>query len=105
MLSNSDAYSIPAMAALREVSQLQGKGITKSEAEHLLSSFVAKGWLMKSKWVLSCWKILPPLSARLNFRRGRYSLAPRSLLELQSYLRETYPDEYYECTNCLVSHC
>lgn len=39
------------MAALREVSQLQGKGITKAEAEHLLSSFVAKGWLMKSKCV------------------------------------------------------
>ncbi|KAF8609976.1 hypothetical protein BDV93DRAFT_430776 [Ceratobasidium sp. AG-I] len=82
MLAHNEVYSIPATAALREVSQLQGKGITKSEAEHLLSSFVAKGWLMKSK-------------------RGRYSLAPRSLLELQSYFRETYPDEYQECTNCL----
>ncbi|KAG9102737.1 hypothetical protein FRC06_001269 [Ceratobasidium sp. 370] len=82
VLANNDAYSIPAMAALREVSQLQGKGITKSEAEHLLSSFVAKGWLLKSK-------------------RGRYSLSSRSLLELQTYLRETYPDEYNECTYCM----
>ncbi|KAB5596499.1 Nse1 non-SMC component of SMC5-6 complex protein [Ceratobasidium theobromae] len=82
MLADNEAYSIPATAALREVSQLQGKAITKAEAEHLLSSLVAKGWLMKSK-------------------RGRYSLALRSLLELQTYLRETYPDEYQECTNCL----
>lgn len=52
MLSHNEVYSIPATAALREVSQLQGKGITKSEAEHLLSSFVAKGWLMKSKYVV-----------------------------------------------------
>ncbi|CAE6490343.1 unnamed protein product [Rhizoctonia solani] len=74
MLANNEAYSIPATAALREVSQLQGKGMTKAEAEHVLSSFVAKGWLMKSK-------------------RGRYSLAPRALLELQTYLRDTYPDE------------
>ncbi|CEL51838.1 Non-structural maintenance of chromosomes element 1 homolog OS=Bos taurus GN=NSMCE1 PE=2 SV=2 [Rhizoctonia solani AG-1 IB] len=82
MLSDNEAFSIPATAALREVSQLQGKGITKAEAEHVLSSFVAKGWLMKSK-------------------RGRYSLAPRALLELQTYLRDTYPDEYAECTTCL----
>ncbi|KAH7340847.1 Nse1 non-SMC component of SMC5-6 complex-domain-containing protein [Rhizoctonia solani] len=82
MLANNEAYSIPATAALREVSQLQGKGMTKAEAEHVLSSFVAKGWLMKSK-------------------RGRYSLAPRALLELQTYLRDTYPDEYAECTTCL----
>ncbi|CAE6500391.1 unnamed protein product [Rhizoctonia solani] len=82
MLAGNDAYSIPATAALREVSQLQGKGITKAEAEYVLSSLVAKGWLMKSK-------------------RGRYSLAPRALLELQTYLRDTYPDEYAECTTCL----
>ncbi|KAG8771397.1 hypothetical protein FRC12_003642 [Ceratobasidium sp. 428] len=82
VLSQNDAYSIPATAALREVSQLQGKGITKSEAEYLLSSFVAKGWLLKSK-------------------RGRYSLSSRSLVELQNYFRETYPDEYNECASCM----
>ncbi|KAF8710906.1 Nse1 non-SMC component of SMC5-6 complex, partial [Rhizoctonia solani] len=82
MLADNEVFSIPATAALREVSQLQGKGITKAEAEHVLSSFVAKGWLMKSK-------------------RGRYSLAPRALLELQTYLRDAYPDEYTECTTCL----
>ncbi|QRV99960.1 non-structural maintenance of chromosomes element 1 [Ceratobasidium sp. AG-Ba] len=50
VLANNDAFSIPATAALREVSHLSGKSITKSEAEHLLSSFVAKGWLLKSNW-------------------------------------------------------
>ncbi|QRV85901.1 non-structural maintenance of chromosomes element 1 [Ceratobasidium sp. AG-Ba] len=82
VLANNDAFSIPATAALREVSHLSGKSITKSEAEHLLSSFVAKGWLLKSK-------------------RGRYSLSSRSLLELQNYFRETYPEEYNECTYCM----
>ncbi|KAH9050707.1 hypothetical protein EDB84DRAFT_1555336 [Lactarius hengduanensis] len=45
------------------------------------ASFVAKGWLLKSK-------------------KGRFSLSPRSLLELQPYLKSTYPDEILECTIC-----
>ncbi|QRW27461.1 nse1 non-SMC component of SMC5-6 complex domain-containing protein [Rhizoctonia solani] len=58
MLADNEVFSIPATAALREVSQLQGKGITKAEAS-------------------------------------------MALLELQTYLRDAYPDEYTECTTCL----
>ena len=34
------------------------------------------------------------------FRLGRYSLASRSLMELQPYLKSTYPDDLLECTIC-----
>jgi len=50
----------------------------------VLGSFVAKGWLLKSP-------------------RGRYSLSVRTLMELNTYLKETYPDEYTECTICMES--
>ena len=33
-------------------------------------------------------------------RKGRFSLSPRALLELQPYLKSTYPDEILECTIC-----
>lgn len=36
------------MAALRETNNLN---MTKSQAEVVLSSFVAKGWLVKSRYV------------------------------------------------------
>lgn len=81
MLAPNESYSISSMAALREVSSLKGN-MTKTQAEVLLSSFVARGWLVKS-------------------RRGPYSLSTRTLLELQPYLRQTYPDEILECTICM----
>jgi len=55
--------------------------MTKTQAESVLASFVAKGWLLKSK-------------------KGRYSLSPRALLELQPYLKSTYHDEIMDCTIC-----
>ena len=33
-------------------------------------------------------------------RRGRYSLSPRTLLELYPYLKANYGDEMIECTIC-----
>jgi len=83
MLAPHESFSVSSLAALRELSAIKPKSnMSKTQAEIVLSSFVAKGWLLKSK-------------------RGRYSLSTRSLLELQSYLRTTYPDELQECTICL----
>ncbi|OSX65068.1 hypothetical protein POSPLADRAFT_1135283 [Postia placenta MAD-698-R-SB12] len=48
MLAPNESYSISSMAALREVSSLKGN-MTKTQAEVLLSSFVARGWLVKSR--------------------------------------------------------
>ncbi|KAH9079476.1 hypothetical protein EDB83DRAFT_2503914 [Lactarius deliciosus] len=80
MLAPNNSYSISSLAALREVNALTSP-MTKTQAESVLASFVAKGWLSKSK-------------------KGRFSLSSRSLLELQPYLKSTYPDEILECTIC-----
>ncbi|TFY81763.1 hypothetical protein EWM64_g2245 [Hericium alpestre] len=81
MLAPNYSYSISSMAALREVNSLKSN-MTKTQAENVLASFVAKGWLLKPK-------------------KGRYSLSTRTLLELQPYIRQTYPDEKLECTVCM----
>ncbi|PCH38085.1 hypothetical protein WOLCODRAFT_52070, partial [Wolfiporia cocos MD-104 SS10] len=81
MLAPNESYCVSSLAALKEVNSLK-PNMTKTQAEVVLGSFVAKGWLVKSK-------------------RGRYSLSPRTLLELQPYLRSTYPDEILECTVCM----
>jgi hypothetical protein len=81
MLAPHESYSVSSLAALREVNSLKSN-MTKTQAEVVLSSFVAKGWLLKSK-------------------RGRYSLSTRSLLELLPYLKSNYPEECLECTICM----
>ncbi|EPQ58234.1 hypothetical protein GLOTRDRAFT_35587 [Gloeophyllum trabeum ATCC 11539] len=81
MLAPHESFSVSSLAALREVNFLKAN-MTKTQAEVVLGSFVAKGWLVKSQ-------------------RGRYSLSTRSLLELLPYLKSTYPDEVLECTICL----
>ncbi|KAK0450782.1 Nse1 non-SMC component of SMC5-6 complex-domain-containing protein [Armillaria borealis] len=80
MLAPREAYSVSSLAALREVSQVKPT-MSKSQAEDVLTSLVANGWLLKSK-------------------RGRYSLSVRTQLELQPYLKNTYPDDILECTIC-----
>ncbi|KAH9951923.1 Nse1 non-SMC component of SMC5-6 complex-domain-containing protein [Amylocystis lapponica] len=81
MLAPNESYCVSSLAALREASSLKSN-MSKTQAEVVLGSFVAKGWLTKSK-------------------RGRYSLSTRTLLELQPYLKSTYPDEIIECTICM----
>ncbi|KAM5533290.1 hypothetical protein V8D89_013067 [Ganoderma adspersum] len=81
MLAPNESFCVSSLAALREVNSLKSS-MTKTVAEATLNSFVAKGWLMKS-------------------RRGRYSLSTRTILELQTYLRTTYENEVIECTICM----
>ncbi|KAG2041744.1 Nse1 non-SMC component of SMC5-6 complex-domain-containing protein [Suillus americanus] len=80
MLAPHEAYSVSSLLALREVNSLK-TNMTKAQAEIVLGSFVAKGWLLKS-------------------RRGRYSLSTRTLLELLPYLKNSYPEECLECVIC-----
>lgn len=42
------------------------------------------------------------LTVRKLYRRGRISLALRSMLELDTYVQTTYPDERLECTICMT---
>ncbi|KAJ3798711.1 Nse1 non-SMC component of SMC5-6 complex-domain-containing protein [Lentinula aff. detonsa] len=82
ILARNESFSVSSLAALREVSAGKEKiNLTKSQAEILLGSFVANSWLLRSK-------------------RGRYSLSPRSLLELLPYIKSTYTDDIIECTIC-----
>ena len=100
MLASRETYSVSSLAALREVSSLKSS-MTKSQAEAVLASLVAKGWLLKSK--LSDFSRFGfSLSTLKTFlRRARYSLSTRALLELLPYLKSNYPDECLECTICL----
>ncbi|KAF8319261.1 hypothetical protein DL93DRAFT_2038927, partial [Clavulina sp. PMI_390] len=82
MLAPNESFCVSSMAALRETSNLPNKNLTKAQAEALLSSFVANGWLDLSK-------------------KGRYTLSTRSVMELQPYLKSTFEDEVLECTTCL----
>ena len=52
MLAPNSSYSISSLAALREVNALTSP-MTKTQAESVLASFVAKGWLLKSKYATS----------------------------------------------------
>jgi hypothetical protein len=51
MLAPRESYSVSSMLALREISELK-LSMTKSQAEVVLHSFVVKGWLHQSKYVL-----------------------------------------------------
>lgn len=48
MLAPNESFCVSSLAALREVNSLKSS-MTKSQAEANLNSFVAKGWLVKSK--------------------------------------------------------
>lgn len=61
MLSPNEAYSVSSIAALREVNALKST-MTKTQAEIVLGSFVAKGWLLKSRYIIQCPSISPAYS-------------------------------------------
>lgn len=82
MTAPNESFSVSSLAALREIQAIKPKtNMTKTQAEVVLASFVAKNWLLKSK-------------------RGRYSLSTRTMLELLPYLKAKYQDDILECTIC-----
>lgn len=53
MLAPHESFSVSSLAALREVNAIQPKSnMSKTQAEVVLGSFVAKGWLLKSKYAI-----------------------------------------------------
>ncbi|ORZ27524.1 DNA repair protein Nse1 [Lobosporangium transversale] len=87
VMADDETYCISATAALHEAGHLKNKEnkvlvLTKRDAEALLDRFVADKWFIKSA-------------------AGAYSLSMRSLLELQTYLKETYGEQIQECTLCM----
>jgi hypothetical protein len=59
--------------SLENGTQSQDRGLTGEQAERTLASLVAEGWFERSK-------------------EGYYTLSPRALMELRSWLVETYND-------------
>ncbi len=52
MTAPNETFCLNSLAALREVGNLVTKGsMTKAQAEVVLQSFVAQGWLLKSRQV------------------------------------------------------
>ncbi|CAK9785351.1 hypothetical protein CC85DRAFT_284575 [Cutaneotrichosporon oleaginosum] len=74
------ANSVGSRHAVGLVKDLNGQ-MTQSAAQALLKALVARGWLATSE-------------------RGRYSLAPRAMLELADYLRGEYDDYVRVCRRC-----
>ncbi|XP_026982383.1 non-structural maintenance of chromosomes element 1 homolog isoform X3 [Orcinus orca] len=65
---------------LNLVDQLKGKKMRKKEAEHVLQKFVQNKWLIE--------------------KEGEFTLHGRAILEMEQYIRETYPDAVKVCTIC-----
>ncbi|KAG0261211.1 hypothetical protein BG011_001252 [Mortierella polycephala] len=87
VMADDEAFCISSTAALHEAGKLKNKenkplALSKKDAESLLDRFVKDQWLIRSA-------------------AGAYSLSMRSLLELQTYLKETYDDQIQECTLCM----
>jgi len=51
MLAPHEAFSVSSLAALRELSAIKSN-MSKTQAEVVLGSFVAKGWLLKSRYAI-----------------------------------------------------
>lgn len=104
MLAPRQSFSVSSLGALREVGAIKPKvNMTKAQAENVLASFVARGWLLKSKYVPFFIIYIPIFFiklASLTHSRGRYSLSTRSIAELSSYLKTTYPEDVIECSVC-----
>jgi len=68
MLASNECYSLSSLTALREVNSLK-TNMSKSQAEAVLNSLVAKGWLLKSKQV--AFHSFPVLRRHLTFPQAR----------------------------------
>ncbi|XP_046943752.1 non-structural maintenance of chromosomes element 1 homolog isoform X3 [Lynx rufus] len=65
---------------LNLVDQLKGKKMRKKEAEQVLQKFVQNKWLIE--------------------KEGEFTLHSRAILEMEQYIRETYPDAVKTCNIC-----
>ncbi|KAF9091193.1 hypothetical protein BGX29_004155 [Mortierella sp. GBA35] len=85
--ADDELYCISSTAAVNEAAKLKNKDnkalqLTKRDAEDLLTRFIQDKWFIKSK-------------------TGALSLSMRTLLELQTFLKEGYEEQIQECTLCM----
>ncbi|KAJ3163452.1 hypothetical protein HDU86_000031 [Geranomyces michiganensis] len=80
MHADSDVYEVSSMEALAMASRIK-PAFTKRDAEAFIERLVNGNWLVD--------------------RNGLISMSLRTLLELQTYLKQEYPDRVHECTMCM----
>lgn len=78
----NESYSASSTSILNLATSQKPTSITKKAAEQLISNLVHDGWIHRSS------------------RTGNVSLTSRALLELQTYLKETYPGNVLKCREC-----
>ncbi|KAI9105715.1 Nse1 non-SMC component of SMC5-6 complex-domain-containing protein [Phlyctochytrium arcticum] len=78
--ANGEAFELSSTAALSEATKMK-PAMSKKDAESLIER------LVKNKWLVD--------------RNGLLSLSLRTILELQTYLKESYADQIHECTLCM----
>lgn len=77
----NESFTAKSNAILNAATKLKPSPLTQKAAESLINNLVHHGWLHKS-------------------RQGNVSLATRALLELQTYLKEQYPENILKCHEC-----
>lgn len=80
LIIDSDTGFASSTNILNLVDQLKGKKMRKKEAEHVLQKFVQSKWLIE--------------------KEGEFTLHGRAILEMDQYIRETYPDAVKVCNIC-----
>uniref|UniRef100_A0A8C2SCE3 Non-structural maintenance of chromosomes element 1 homolog n=1 Tax=Capra hircus TaxID=9925 RepID=A0A8C2SCE3_CAPHI len=80
LIIDSDTGFASSTNILNLVDQLKGKKMRKKEAEHVLQKFVQNKWLIE--------------------KEGEFTLHGRAILEMDQYIRETYPDAVKVCNIC-----
>ncbi|KAJ3004888.1 hypothetical protein HKX48_000993 [Thoreauomyces humboldtii] len=76
----NDSYEVSSMAALSEASRMKPV-ISKKDAESLIERLIVRKWLVD--------------------RNGLISMGLRTVLELQTYLKDQFKERIHECTLCL----
>uniref|UniRef100_A0A7N5P343 Non-structural maintenance of chromosomes element 1 homolog n=1 Tax=Ailuropoda melanoleuca TaxID=9646 RepID=A0A7N5P343_AILME len=80
LIIDSDTGFASSTNVLNLVDQLKGKKMRKKEAEQVLQKFVQNKWLIE--------------------KEGEFTLHSRAILEMEQYIRETYPDAVKICNIC-----
>ncbi|XP_040829107.1 non-structural maintenance of chromosomes element 1 homolog isoform X1 [Ochotona curzoniae] len=80
LITDSETGFASSTNILNLVDQLKGKKMRKKEAEQVLQKFVQGKWLIE--------------------KEGEFTLHGRAILEMEQYIRETFPDSVKSCNIC-----
>ena len=96
----NSSYCLLSLAALRE-SQSQGD-IHADSRRTRVGHFCRPGVVIQKQVGISAAVVVPAVAHRsaLVCRKERYSLTTRTVIELQAYIANTFPNDTLHCTIC-----